>query len=290
MTYEEALARVRDLNLAEPGINPVCAHQVLDHGERVERAIVLIHGMTACPAMYRELAEQLRGTGANVFVPRLPRHGLADRLTDEQRRMSADELIAAGTLALEIAAGLGERVTVAGLSLGGTLTAWLAQFRTGIDRAVLVSPLIAAPWMPEWLSDVTGTIAQRIPNRYLWWDLRAREAIRGPDYSYPRFSTRAYAEMLRLSDQVRRGARASRPPARDLRLVLNAADPAVNNAATLRLAAAWKRWDAMVSTYQFPRSMGLIHDLISPEQVGARTADVYPVLIEQITRDLPLAT
>jgi alpha-beta hydrolase superfamily lysophospholipase len=76
VTHAEALARVRDLQSSEHGLHPVCGYALRDHGRRTERAIVLIHGFTNCPAMYRQLAEQLHKDGANVLVPRLPRHGL----------------------------------------------------------------------------------------------------------------------------------------------------------------------------------------------------------------------
>ena len=39
--------------------------------------------------------------------------------------------------------------------------------------------------------------------------------------------------------------------------------------------------------YEFPREQGLMHDLISPDQTYARTAEVYPVLIDQIAKDVP---
>ena len=69
--------------------------------------IVLIHGFTSCPEMYDELAAELASMGANVVIPRLPHHGLADRMTDELRHLSAAEMAATASEALEIAAGLG---------------------------------------------------------------------------------------------------------------------------------------------------------------------------------------
>jgi carboxylesterase len=278
---------VRELQLAETRINPVCAYQRRDHGRRTEWAVVLLHGFTNCPRMYEQLATELFDLGLNVLVPRLPHHGLADRLTTELTQLTAEEMEAAGEQALEIASGLGDRVVVAGLSLGAVLAAWLAQFRSEVDRAVIIAPIFCAPKVPEWFSDLAGFIAGLIPNLWIWWDFRAKAAIQGPKHAYPRFPTRAYAEMLKLGYEVKREARRAAPRGRDIRVVLNQNDPAVNNRATYRLVRAWRAQGANVRVYEFPRTQALAHDLVSPDQTYARTAEVYPVLIDWIVKDVP---
>jgi pimeloyl-ACP methyl ester carboxylesterase len=289
MTHAEALARVREIRGAESGLHPACGVGLHDHGRRTERAIVLIHGFTNCPAMYRQLAARLHEGGANVLVPRLPRHGLADRLTRELSHLNAAEMERAAVEAAEIATGLGSRVTVAGLSLGGVLAGWLAQFQPGVDRAVIVSPLFCAPVVPEWLSDLAGFVADRMPNLYLWWDPKAKAAVAGPPHAYPGFPTHAYGEMLRLGYEVKQAAGREPPKCPDIRVITNLNDPAVNNVATRRLVAQWRAHGANVATHQFPRERGLLHDLVSPDQVYARTAEVYPLLIDWITTDVTLA-
>jgi alpha-beta hydrolase superfamily lysophospholipase len=278
---------VRALQAAETGINPVCAYRRFDHGRRTEWAVVLLHGFTNCPQMYEQLAKQLFDLGLNVLVPRLPHHGLADRLTTELTKLEAAEMEATAEQALEIATGLGDRVVVAGLSLGAVLAAWLAQFKSEVDRAVIIAPLFGAPKVPEWFSDLAGFIAGLIPNFWMWWDFKAKAAIEGPRHAYPRFPTHAYAEMLKLGHEIKREARRSAPRARDIRVVLNLNDPAVNNRATYRLIRAWRSHGANVRVYEFPRSQGLAHDLVSPDQTYARTAEVYPVLIDWIVKDVP---
>jgi pimeloyl-ACP methyl ester carboxylesterase len=196
-------------------------------------------------------------------------------------------MAATASEALMIAAGLGEKVTVAGLSLGGILAGWLAQFRPGVDRAVLIAPLFGAPIVPEWFSDLLGFVADNMPSAFIWWDRKAKAESAGPPYAYPRFPTHAYGEMLRLGHEVKNAARREAPKAADIRVVVNLADPALNNAATFRLVDAWRRHAVGVKTYEFPRELGLAHDLISPEQPYARTAETYPVLIRWITADVP---
>jgi carboxylesterase len=249
--------------------------------------VVLLHGFTNCPQMYSQLAQQLYDRGLNVVVPRLPHHGLADRMTTELTKLEASEMEATATEALRTATGLGDRVVVAGLSLGALLAAWLAQFRPEVDRAVVIAPLFGAPVVPEWFSDLAGWIAGVIPNFWVWWDFKAKAAIEGPKYAYPRFPTRAYGEMLRVGYEVKRAARKSPPAAQEIRLLLNLNDPAVNNRATLRVVRAWRAQGATVRVHEFPREQGLMHDLISPDQAYARTAEVYPVLLDWIVKDVP---
>lgn len=268
-------------------INPVCKEIVLERGGRAERCVILLHGFTNCPAMYRQLAVRLYELGSNVYVPLLPRHGLQDRLNTELAALKAAELTRACVDALARGTQLGEEVTVAGISLGAVLAAWLAQRRPEVDRAVIVAPIFCAPHVPEWLSDGVAHLAELVPNFWLWWDPKAKAAVKGPPHAYPRFPSRAYAEMLKLGYEVKQAARSEPPRARELRVVINQNDPAVNNKATLRLVQRWRRQGAQVSVYQFPKEQGLLHDLISADQVYQRIDVVYPVLIDQITRAVP---
>jgi len=288
VNHSEAVARVREIQAAEQGLNPVCGYGLLDQGRRTDRAIVLIHGFTSCPKMYDPLAEELAATGANIVIPRLPLHGLADRMTDELRHLSATEMAATVSEALEIAAGLGEKVTVAGISLGGILAAWLAQFRPSVERAVVIAPLFSLPVVPEWFSDFLGFIADSVPNFYIWWDWKEKANAPGTPYGYPRFPSHGYGEMLKLAHEVKSTARREAPRSgAEIRVVVNLADPAVNNVSTFRVADAWRRHGASVKTYEFARELGLGHDIISPAQPYARTDVTYPVLLDWIASEVP---
>ena len=270
-------------------INPICESRVLSHGQVTERAVVLIHGFTNCPQQWVAFAERVFARGNNVLIPRLPRHGLADRLSESPGRLTSAELLHATEAALFHAATLGRRVTVAGLSLGAVLTSHAAMTSERVDRAVLIAPLFAAPGMPIPVSDLLGFLAEKVlPNRFIWWDGKARAELPGPPQAYPRFATRGYGAMLQVGSDVRRASARRAPLARDLRVIVNAADPAVNNAATARLAATWRRHGATVREYEFARELGLLHDLIDAAQVKQRTDLVYPVLEDWICSEQPL--
>ena len=269
-------------------VNPICESKVLNHGQVTDRAVVLIHGFTNCPQQWVAFSERVFARGSNVLIPRLPRHGLADRLTDSPAQLTPAELRHATEEAIFHAATLGRRVTVAGLSLGAVLAAHAAMTSERVDRAVLIAPLFAAPGMPVPVSDLLGFLAERVlPNRFIWWDGKARAEVPGPPQAYPRFASRGYGAMLQIGSDVRRASRRRAPLARDLRVIVNAADPAVNNAATKRLAATWHRHGATVREYEFGPELGLLHDLIDPAQLKQRTDIVYPVLEDWICAEQP---
>jgi carboxylesterase len=80
----------------------------------------------------------------------MPRHGLADRMTSELGKLRAEELRDFGDLTVDIAVGLGDRVTVVGLSAGGVVAAWLAQHRPEVARAVLIAPSFGLGTLGKW--------------------------------------------------------------------------------------------------------------------------------------------
>src|SRR5262245_8554703 len=134
-SYAEALGRVDALRAEDTrAIGPECGTVLLTHGGPTPRVMVLLHGLTNCPAQFDSIGRIAFRRGANVLIPRLPRHGFADRMTDELSRMDAGELRRFTDRVLDAACGLGDSVTVAGLSVGGTLAAWAAQERPDVDR------------------------------------------------------------------------------------------------------------------------------------------------------------
>src|SRR5574341_820563 len=111
--YDEALQRIEAIRVGQDSaLNPACLLQFMTHGKRVERSIVFAHGYTNCPKQFQALGEAFYASGYNVLIVPLPHHGLADRLTTEQRLLTANELAAYADTAIDIAQGLGEQVTL----------------------------------------------------------------------------------------------------------------------------------------------------------------------------------
>ena len=264
-----------------PNVNPACRTRVYTHGARTERALLLLHGFTNCPQQFDAIGRHFHQAGWNVVIPRYPRHGYSDRLNTSIAELRSDHLIAVANRSAEAAAGLGERLTVAGLSLGGILTGHLAQTRDGIERAVLVAPMFGLRPIPGPALAALTRAAQALPNRYVWWNRELKDKI-GPPHGYPRFATHAYAALFTTGAGVIKAARARAPKTAQISVITNAAEPRLDNRFTYGLVAAWRRHGANVSTFEFPASDRLPHDLIDPANPAQNTALSYPVVFRTI--------
>ena len=88
---------------------------------------------------------------------------------------------------------------------------------------------------------------------------------------------------MRLGFAVTSAARRNPPAAGSLVVVTNANDSRVNREMIDQAVTLWQaRAPGKVSTYEFPASLGLDHDVIDPSQASARPDVVYPKLIELI--------
>jgi carboxylesterase len=256
---------------------------VLTQGYQTERVFVLLHGLTNAPRQFRELGEELFATGANVVIPRLAHHGLADRMTDAHAALTAQDLINYAQYGVDLAQGLGRKVTVVGLSISGISAAWLARNGNDIDEAFLLAPLFGPAVIPDPLTPVFTSALTRLPNKMIWWDPRLRENLPGPPYNYPRFPSRALGEALRLGLQTAQPDQALR--VNRLGVILTENDKAVNNARTRRLIEEWRAasTDTDFFIYEFPASENIPHDFIDPLQPDARTDKINTLLVEWLT-------
>ncbi len=273
-------ASLKDLD--GPNVNPACHTRLYTQGRRTERSLVLLHGFTNCPQQFDALGKHFYELGWNVLIPRYPRHGYSDRLTTSIAELRSEHLIAVANRAAEAGAGLGERLTVAGLSLGGILTGYLAQTRDGIERAVLIAPMFGLRPIPGWGLAAMTQLANVLPNFYIWWDSKLKDKI-GPQHGYPRFATKAYAALFETGSNLQRAAQTSAPKAQQIDVITNAAEPRLDNRFTYQLVEHWRRHGATVTAYEFPASDRLPHDLIDPANPEQNTVLAYPVVIRTIS-------
>ena len=268
-------------DLDGPNVNPLCHTRLYSHGHRTERSLVLFHGFTNCPQQFDALGRRFHEDGWNVLIPRYPRHGYTDRLNTTISELRADHLTAVANKAAEAGAGLGEHLTVAGLSLGGILTGYVAQTRDTVGRAVLIAPMFGLKPIPGWGLTAMSGLASVLPNFYVWWDRGLKDKA-GPSYGYPRFSTHAYAALFAVGRTVQRLARESPPSAASIGVITNASEPRLDNRSTYQLIEAWRAHAANVETFEFPRSDRLPHDLIDPGNAAQNIKLVYPTLARLI--------
>lgn len=286
-TYGEAVRLVQSLYADDSeSIAPECRTELLTHGRRTAHVIVLLHGLTNCPAQFDSLARLAFAGGANVLVPRLPHHGFVNRMTDELARAQAGELRAFTDRVLDAAHGLGDTVTVAGLSIGGVMAAWAGQERADVDRAVVIAPMLGWAGAPgPWRTAIITRLGLLLPNQFVWWDDVRKQALAGPKHVYPRFASRSVAACMWLGGAVRARAAHRAPAARSLVLVTVGGDKAADNGSAAALVGAWRAHGARdLATYEFPASLHLSHDVVDPEQVNGNPALTYPVLLRYIAR------
>ena len=281
MVASDRIARARarlDALLAAERADPRVAHPTRWWvGDDVApTAVVLLHGLTNSPPQYDTLAPLLHARGHAVVVPRLPLHGYRDRMTDAIAALRATDLQAAALEAVAIGALCGDRVVVAGISVGATLAGWLAA-RTRIDTGIAFAPFCGLHELYGGLNDALGAVLRTLPNAFGWWDPREKEE-QPPSHGYPRFATRALGESLRLSTDIARAPHGTH--GRRAVLVLNANDPVINNAHAHRRFATLRAYGV---DYQRVVLQGLpkMHDVIEP-LLQAHTELVYPALIDLI--------
>jgi carboxylesterase len=106
------------------------------------RGALVLHGFTGNPQSMRGLALALADAGLTVEMPLLPGHGteMADMLPTRWEDWSAAAEAAYADLAAR-----SDAVAVVGLSMGGTLSAWLAQRHPEVAGLALVNPLLMSP-------------------------------------------------------------------------------------------------------------------------------------------------
>ncbi|MGD9792921.1 MAG: alpha/beta hydrolase [Acidimicrobiia bacterium] len=124
-----------------PGAEPVSYHGSAS-------GVLVLHGFTGSPSSIRPIAEHLVAAGYSVEAPLLPGHGthVSDMLAT-----GWDDWTAAAADALDRLAERTERRVVVGLSMGGSLTLWLAARQCAdrndaspIDGVVCINPKVVA--------------------------------------------------------------------------------------------------------------------------------------------------
>jgi len=286
-SYGEALTRIDaiiDSEADHPDLNPECGTILMTHGEKVDNLVVFLHGFTSCPIQFVELGEAYFNQGYNVYIPRQPKHGLMDVKGTELKGLTAEELAAFATESIDIARGLGEEITVVGLSSGGAIATWAAQERDDINLAVALAPFLGVNYIPKPLTRPITNLVLSIPDIFLWWDgsKKMDNELIAP-YSYRGYYLHALFENLRLGFITEAQSRKSKPAAGAILVVTNANDPAVNNQVVASFEQLWlAHGEAFLTTYQFEKELALPHDFITSTHLKGQPELVYSKLIEII--------
>ena len=259
VAYDRAIAMIAQRQAADERIAVPSARSILlTLGAPTRRAIVLLHGLTDSPLQFAPLAERLYKDGNNVFVPRLPQHGLRAGGAGALAALSSSGLRNFADSIVYSAAGLGDSVIVVGLSLGGTIAAWLAQ-QHEFWRAVLIAPALEPGRIPALLDRPIIELVDHLPNV----TRQSPPEIGRPDRE-PGFSTHAAAEIFKLGSTVLSSSALVPPGTKRAIILVNADDRTVKESAAEALARRWKQHGAAVSVFELPDSLHLPHNIVDP--------------------------
>ncbi|MEO1258864.1 MAG: hypothetical protein AAFZ15_08695 [Bacteroidota bacterium] len=105
-----------------PDLRPGNGPRIFHHGRRTDHVIILTHGLSDSPRYMEDVGKCFYEAGLNVILTLLPGHGLndpddvfEDRKLDTYWRNTIDR-------AVEVAAGLGDVISLGGFSTGGALS------------------------------------------------------------------------------------------------------------------------------------------------------------------------
>ncbi|MCC7543604.1 hypothetical protein IT415_02750 [bacterium] len=263
-------------------LNPDCSYRYLKQPARVERVLVIRHGLTNCPRQFDELAKIYHDMGYAVLITRVPEHGMRDRMAPTFSRLTAEDTLRDLNHSIDIAAGLGEDIDIMGLSAGANEAAYVVTERDDIHQAIIIDPIFTPTGVPAPLTRlVTGALLS-IPNQFVWWSDKQKN-LDGPTSAYFGWQSQPVGQYLRITEALFEKGR--NPRSTHVVVITNENDAAVNNDTTDALARQWRNNGVDVSAYRFPKSENLNHDLIDPLQVGANTTLSYPVIIELSTKN-----
>jgi esterase/lipase len=243
----------------DPTVRTECRTQFLTHGRRTARTVLMLHGYTGCPDDFSRLAKLFYDRGYNVYVPREPRHGRVDE--DAHEWVTAHELIDYADGSAAVSSGLGNEFGVVGLSGGGNLATWLTEYRSDVKRALLMAPFYAP--------DASQAPPALIKPMVVLWGRRLVPERKNGDMFYS-----ALAQYL----QVRANFK-DRPVNESLTALAVTASGAdrlidLHEAFEIPREIA-KTNDVKLTEYVIPADLDLPHDIVGPNSIGPRAADLY---------------
>ncbi len=231
--------------------------ETIDLQEGSPHGVLLLHGFGDTPQTLRLLAEHLHSSGYDVVAPLLPGHG---RNVDAfMRSRRADWLTCARAEYAKLRASH-ESVSVAGLSMGGALSAIVAAENPDISALALISPYLAMPATHRiaaafhWLwGPIAGPRPSSSPRSILDPEERAR------NLGYGMYTARLLYELGKVAAMARRSLRRITVPTlliqskEDPRVAPATAEAAISEIASEEKRLVWARGGGHIITVDFGR-------------------------------------
>jgi pimeloyl-ACP methyl ester carboxylesterase len=267
LTFEQAVfvgqAAVKH-DEADEKVRPECRTRMLAHPAKTAKSVLLLHGYTSCPKDFARLAQLFYDRGYNVYVPREVHHGLVDAgRPPATSQVDSKELVGYADGAMDVVSALGDEAGVVGISGGGVLATWLAEYRTG-DVAHL---LALSPFYQPDSSQAPGFLIH--PAIVLY----GRRWVSDRTVGGTSFTFSGLAQYLRIVHNYR-----DRPVNRSLRSVavaISDADPYIDRGTARDVPADLARANGLtLRTQVFPASQGLGHNIVDPAALGTRGDEI----------------
>lgn len=215
--------------------------------------------------------------GHNVLILRMPHHGLKSHSVSELKALKAEALQEHADGAIDLASGLGDKITVVGISGGGTVATWIAQHREDVDRVLALSPFYGVPQIPASLNTFLMNLASRLPNVSLQ---NPAEPLR--EWVYRGEATRGIAAFMRLGRNVLASAENGAPHVSTLYFVTTVVDDTADNDYTTDLVGIWTEAGAEVAAFEFAAAEDIPHNSVDPAADPARKALVYAKIMAML--------
>jgi carboxylesterase len=277
--YGEAVNRVKKIQEEElPITNESSRSLLMEHGQKTDEVFVLVHGITNAPKEFEELGQKLYDQGANVLILRMPYHGLKSGDIKELKPLTSEDLRDYADETIDIASGLGDKMTVMGISGGGTVAAWMTQNRPEVARTVLISPFFGLAQTPMFLDPIIMNAFSRLPNLSIGGKAEADRA-----WVYKGESSNGVAVFMRLGQAMLKQAETAPPQTSDIFILTTASDLAADNDWAQKLAEVWEAQGAPVDSYEFPKSDHIPHASIDPFTDEAIRQKVYGKIFEWLS-------
>jgi carboxylesterase len=213
----------------------------------------------------------------------MPHHGFRDVLGPYTSQIRAYELLPFVERAVDLMHGLGEEIIVCGLSMGGTMSTWVAQTRADVSIVIIVSAALGYKVLPTRLTRIAGLLMRILPNNEQWWNAEKKEDRDAPFYSYQKRSTHSLAQILKLGFKAGDLALRKAPAARKVWMFINDHDEAVNREMLERLVRRWRKTGAKnVEEFHLPDELGIPHNCITEGVKGGNTELVYGEILRMI--------
>ena len=276
LNYNQSIAAaIRTINgdSSNTDVRPECRSIIKTHGQKTAKAVLMIHGVSACPQQFVELGDTFFKAGYNVYIPRVPSHGLTDNKRHGEITIPAmAQFMNSST---SIISGLGEETGVIGLSGGANMATWIAQYNSAtISRALLLSPFYqpSASEMPAWQSPLLRNLYGR--------DILPDSFSAGSNLSY-----RALGKYMIIAKNYKSDFKAT--GLKHIGVVTSENDTSIDmNLATNIPQQIATASNAKFQSYSIPASFGIGHDIValSQDEVKKHVNKLYPFYLEMYVK------